>query len=176
MAAPCYPATRCQCTGKDGEVFPWHGSTARAGTLGDTARHGSASAHRCYAETAICASHASPKAGQRQQRIAEGSAVLHQAVADLFSGDAETALLYFAGHGIINPDTNAGYIVSQDGQKGAWGLALSEILGLANNVHPRIKSSVIILDSCHSGYAGEVSGLPVGNPSIIVFLDLAKVP
>ncbi len=93
--------------------------------------------------------------------------VLQQAVAELFRGEAETALLYFAGHGILNPDTNAGYIVSQDGRKGAWGMPLSEILGLANGVHPRIKSSVIILDSCHSGYAGEVAGLPAGSPSPI---------
>jgi hypothetical protein len=95
------------------------------------------------------------------------SAVLHQAVSDLFKGDAETAVLYFAGHGIVNPDTNAGYIVSIDGRKGAWGLSLSEILGLANGAHPRIKSSVIILDCCHSGYAGEVAGLPTAGASII---------
>lgn len=93
--------------------------------------------------------------------------VLSQAVSDLFKGDAETAVLYFAGHGLINPDTNAGYIVSQDGRKGAWGLALSEILSLANGAHPRIKSTVIILDCCHSGYAGEVPGLPVANASVI---------
>jgi hypothetical protein len=95
------------------------------------------------------------------------SAVMHQAIADLFKGDAETALLYFAGHGIINPETNAGYIVSQDGRKGAWGMSLSEILGLANDAYPRIKSTVIILDSCHSGYAGEVAGLGAGNASVI---------
>ncbi len=95
------------------------------------------------------------------------SAELSQAVSDLFKGDADTALLYFAGHGIINPDTNAGYIVSQDGRRGSWGLSLSEILALANGAHPRIKSSVIILDCCHSGYAGEVAGLPNGNVSVI---------
>jgi hypothetical protein len=59
------------------------------------------------------------------------SAAMHQVIADLFKGDAEIALLYFAGHGIINPDTNAGYIVSQDGRKGGWGMSLSEILGLS---------------------------------------------
>ena len=93
--------------------------------------------------------------------------VLSQVVSELFKGDAETAVLYFAGHGLINPDTNAGYIVSQDGRKGAWGLALAEILGLANRAHPRIKSTVIILDCCHSGYAGEVAGLPATTASII---------
>ncbi|MGA3161192.1 MAG: caspase family protein [Terracidiphilus sp.] len=92
------------------------------------------------------------------------SAVLSAAIGDLFMGDADTALLFFAGHGIINPDTNAGYIVSQNGAKGSWGISLSEIVGLANNAYPHIKSTVIILDSCHSGFAGEVSAL--GNIQI----------
>ncbi|MBR0804126.1 caspase family protein [Bradyrhizobium japonicum] len=92
------------------------------------------------------------------------SAVLNDTIGELFKGDADTALLFFAGHGIINPVTNAGYLVSQDGKKGAWGISLADILGLANAAAPRIKSSVIILDSCHSGYAGEVQG--IGNQSI----------
>lgn len=87
------------------------------------------------------------------------TAVLSEAIAELFTGDADTALLFFAGHGIINPDTNAGYIVSQNGAKGSWGISLSEILGLANKAYPRIKSTVIILDSCHSGFVGEVPAL-----------------
>ncbi len=92
------------------------------------------------------------------------TSVISEALSELFSGDAETALLYFAGHGIINPDTNAGYIVSQNGSKGSWGVSLSEILGLANNAYPKIKSTIIILDSCHSGFAGEIPAL--GNDKI----------
>lgn len=92
------------------------------------------------------------------------SAVLEAALHDLFSGDAETALFYFAGHGIINPTTNAGYIVSQDGKRGGWGIHLSDLLTMANGAYPRIQSTVIILDSCNSGYAGEVAGL--GNSQI----------
>ncbi len=92
------------------------------------------------------------------------TACLSEAIADLFTGDADTALLFFAGHGIINPDTNAGYIVSQNGCRGAWGVSLSEILGVANRAYPRIKSTIIILDSCHSGFAGEVPAL--GNEQI----------
>lgn len=92
------------------------------------------------------------------------TAVLSETIANLFTGDADTVLLFFAGHGIINPDTNAGYIVSQNGSRGAWGMSLSEIIGLANKAYPRIKSTVIILDSCHSGYAGEVAG--IGNDQI----------
>ncbi|WPZ34528.1 caspase family protein [Thalassobaculum sp. OXR-137] len=85
--------------------------------------------------------------------------VIQDAVSDLFSGDAETAVFYFAGHGFINLETNAGYIVTEDGERGAWGFALSELLQIANKAYPRIRSSVIILDCCHAGFAGEVSGL-----------------
>jgi hypothetical protein len=92
------------------------------------------------------------------------SALLGDAISELFKGDADTALLFFAGHGIINPQTNAGYVVTQDGQKGAWGVSLSDILTQANSAYPRIKSTVIILDSCHSGYAGEVAAL--GNTNL----------
>ena len=92
------------------------------------------------------------------------TAVISEAISELFSGDATTALLYFAGHGIINPDTNAGYIVSQNGSKGAWGISLSEILGLANGAYPNINSTVIILDSCHSGFLGEIPA--IGNEQV----------
>lgn len=92
------------------------------------------------------------------------SEVLSDEIASLFSCDADTVLLFFAGHGIINPDTNAGYIVSQNGSRGAWGISLSDIIGKANSAYPRIKSTIIILDSCHSGYLGEVSA--IGNQQI----------
>lgn len=95
------------------------------------------------------------------------TAILSEAISELFAGDADTVLLFFAGHGIINPDTNAGYIVSQNGARGAWGMSLSEILGIANKAYPRIKSTVIILDSCHSGFAGEIPALGSEQVSVI---------
>ncbi len=95
------------------------------------------------------------------------SEVIHNALKELFSGDAETALLYFAGHGIISPSTNAGYIVSQDGKNGSWGVSLNEILGMANKAYPKINSTVIIFDSCNSGYTGEVEALNNENISAI---------
>lgn len=95
------------------------------------------------------------------------SEIIQEALSELFSGEAETALFYFAGHGIVNPTTNAGYIVSQDGKKGSWGMSLSELVGMANAAAPLIRSTVIILDSCGSGYAGEVAGLNNENISSI---------
>lgn len=95
------------------------------------------------------------------------SAVLLDAVIELFKGDADTALFFFAGHGLINPETNAGYVVSQDAKKGAWGVSLADILNLANKAYPRIKSTVIILDSCQSGYLGEVAAIGAHDISVI---------
>ena len=47
--------------------------------------------------------------------------LLSDAVAELFSGDAETVILYFAGHGILNETTNNGFLVTQDGKAPHWG-------------------------------------------------------
>jgi hypothetical protein len=96
------------------------------------------------------------------------SSRLMEALEELFSGDADIILFYFAGHGIIDPATNAGYIVTVDGVKPNWGISLSELLGLANKAYPQIKSSVIILDSCQSGFAGEVVGLGNSNQISVI--------
>ena len=93
--------------------------------------------------------------------------LLSDAVAKLFSGDAETALLYFAGHGLLNETTNNGVLVTQDGKAPHWGVSLVDILQQANKAHPKIKSSVILLDSCQSGFAGEVTGLGQEGTSVI---------
>jgi hypothetical protein len=93
---------------------------------------------------------------------------LHEAIGELFTGDAETVVLYFAGHGIMDDETNNGYLVTQDGRNPNWGISLSGVIQQANKAHPRIKSTVILLDSCQSGFAGEVSGLgESGNVSHI---------
>lgn len=84
---------------------------------------------------------------------------LHDAMSELLSGEADIAFFYFAGHGILNEETNTGFLVTQDGSAPNWGLPLSALLELANKAHPKIKSTVIVLDSCQSGYAGEVTGL-----------------
>jgi len=94
-------------------------------------------------------------------------AALADAIGDLFKGDADTALLFFAGHGIINSDTNVGHLVAQDGNKGAWGYSLTDLLSVANAAYPRIKATVIVLDSCNSGFAGEIAALGSGSVSAI---------
>lgn len=72
---------------------------------------------------------------------------LKAAVRELFSGDAEIALFYFSGHGYL--EDTGGYLCASDAQTGDDGLALNEVMALANQSPATNK--VIILDSCHSG-------------------------
>jgi len=82
-------------------------------------------------------------------KIDRGS--LKDLVADLFSGDSEIALFYFAGHGHI--ETTGGYLLASNAKRGDDGLPLSEVITLANK--SKAKNKIIILDSCHSGIAGD---------------------
>src|SRR5258706_891784 len=76
---------------------------------------------------------------------------LRDVVKELFSGENEIALFYFAGHGHI--ETTGGYLCSSDCKRGDDGLSLGDVLTFANASKSRNK--VIALDSCHSGIAGK---------------------
>lgn len=78
---------------------------------------------------------------------------LKEAVRELFAGESEIALLYFAGHGYI--EDTGGFLCACDCKTGDDGLSLAELMTLANKSQARNK--VIILDSCHSGIAGDKS-------------------
>lgn len=81
---------------------------------------------------------------------------LRSAVEELFQDDTEIALFYFAGHGYT--DSTGGYICPSDYEAGGNSLPLHEVMTLANK--SRSKNKVIILDSCHSGVAGDSSNAP----------------
>ncbi|BBY89294.1 caspase family protein [Mycolicibacterium tokaiense] len=74
---------------------------------------------------------------------------LRDAVEELFNDDADIALLYFAGHGYI--DDTGGFLCASDCRSGHDGLALAEVMAMANQ--SKAKNKVIILDSCHGGIA-----------------------
>ncbi len=76
---------------------------------------------------------------------------LEDAVRELFADDAEIALFYFAGHGFI--EDTGGFLNGSDCRTGDDGLALTEVMTLAGK--SPAKNKVIILDSCHSGVAGD---------------------
>jgi hypothetical protein len=73
------------------------------------------------------------------------------AVRELFAGDADIALLYFAGHGYI--EDTGGFLCASDCETGDDGFSLADLMTLASK--SKAKNKVIILDSCHSGIAGD---------------------
>jgi len=84
--------------------------------------------------------------------IARGA--LKDSIEELFRGDSEIALLYFAGHGHI--ETTGGYLLPSDADRADAGVPLSEVMTLANQ--SSAKNKVIVLDSCHAGIAGTPPG------------------
>lgn len=80
---------------------------------------------------------------------------LKEHVRQLFSDDNEISLFYFAGHGYI--ETTGGYLCTSECATGDDGLPLSEIITLATESKARNK--IILLDSCHSGIAGDRPGV-----------------
>lgn len=80
-------------------------------------------------------------------RSAINRCFLRQQIETLFEGDADVALLYFAGHGSC--DDRGGYIFASNDTEG---IALNDVLLWANK--SRCKHKIIILDSCFSGAAG----------------------
>lgn len=75
---------------------------------------------------------------------------LKECIRELFSGECEIALLYFAGHGHI--EATGGYLLTSECDSGDEGLPLAEVLTYASTSGAR--NRIIVLDSCHSGIAG----------------------
>jgi hypothetical protein len=75
---------------------------------------------------------------------------LREAIDKLFATDCDIALLYFSGHGFVR--SADGYIVTKDATKYDEGIAMTEILKMANS--SPVKNKVIILDCCYSGNMG----------------------
>jgi len=80
--------------------------------------------------------------------------MLRGSIEQLFESDCDVCLFYFSGHGLI--ESTGGYLVTQDAKRYDEGVAMDEILALANR--SRAKDNVIFLDCCHSG--------ALGNPAI----------
>lgn len=79
-----------------------------------------------------------------------GRSELRQHVRDLFADDSEIALFYFSGHGHI--EMTGGYICGSDCRTGDDGMLLIDVLTWANE--SKAKNKIVVLDSCHSGFAG----------------------
>ena len=79
-------------------------------------------------------------------------AAFKSALQELFRDDVEIALLYFAGHGHVQE--TGGYLLTSDVTASDEGVQLNEILTLAHG--SPAKNKVLVLDSCHSGVAGNL--------------------
>lgn len=75
---------------------------------------------------------------------------LRQKIKTLFSCDADIALFYFSGHGVMK--SSGGYIATSDYQPDDEGIPMKELAEIANK--SAIKNKIIILDCCHSGSVG----------------------
>ncbi len=75
---------------------------------------------------------------------------LKEAVRKLFADQSEIALFYFAGHGYV--EDTGGFLCAGDCETGDDGLPLNDVMTIASQSPATNK--VIILDSCHSGIAG----------------------
>ena len=79
--------------------------------------------------------------------------LIEQKIQELFSGNADVALFYFAGHGGFDDTKSEGIICLQDYAFNNGGsIRISDILHWANE--SKINNKIIILDSCNSGAAG----------------------
>ena len=56
--------------------------------------------------------------------------ILREAIDELFKGDPDVALLFFAGHGTVN--NLGGYLVTPDAKKYDEGIPMVDVLTLAN--------------------------------------------
>jgi len=74
---------------------------------------------------------------------------LKDAIQELFKDESEIAVLYYAGHGSY--DALGGYLCTSEIERADDGLSLNDIMGIVAT--SKAQSKVIILDSCHSGFA-----------------------
>lgn len=79
----------------------------------------------------------------------------------LFEDDPEVALFYFAGHGAV--DTYGGYLCTSEISNPEDGMPLQLLMEIVKQSKARNK--IIILDSCHSGFAGKIS--PMSDYSVL---------
>lgn len=83
-------------------------------------------------------------------------AKLKDSVEELFSGDSEIALFYYSGHGSY--DSLGGYLCTSEVTRVDEGLSLGDLMGIVS--HSRAQNKVVILDSCHSGFAACSQEMP----------------
>lgn len=92
----------------------------------------------------------SPNLDVRLKTDVKTKSELKGLIRELFSGESDTALFYFSGHGFVNDI--GGCIVTPDYKLNDEGVSMDEILSIANQ--SKSKNKIIILDCCYSGALG----------------------
>ena len=95
---------------------------------------------------------------ENKKRITQST--LKKSVSDLFKGECDIALFFFAGHGY--EDNLGGKLVTSDAVKWDEGFSVSDILLLANQA-THIREVFLILDCCYSGHIGNVPAINVNQ-------------
>lgn len=95
----------------------------------------------------------SPNFDVRLETDVQTKSELMSMIAQLFSGNSDTVLFYFSGHGFMNE--LGGRLVTPDHRAYDEGISMDELLTLANR--SKAKDKIIILDCCHSGAFGSPS-------------------
>lgn len=85
--------------------------------------------------------------------------VLRRSWSELFRDFDGDVLFYFSGHGY--PTELGGYLVTQEGTPDDPGLAMNDVVQLANI--SKARSVLIVLDCCHSGAVGNFANVQSGN-------------
>jgi len=75
---------------------------------------------------------------------------LKEKAIELFRDNSDVAFFYFSGHGYV--ESTGGYLITSDCTNGDDGLAMNELLLIANDSPAR--NRIIVVDSCHSGQMG----------------------
>lgn len=81
---------------------------------------------------------------------------LKNAVDELFKGDSEIALFYYAGHGSL--DETGGYLCTSEIKRPDDGLSLNDVMAIVSK--SKAQNKVIILDSCFSGEISNKTEMP----------------
>ena len=76
--------------------------------------------------------------------------ILKDSIQELFESESEIAVLYFAGHGSY--DNLGGYLCTSEIERADEGLSLNDVMAIVSQ--SKAENKVVILDSCHSGFAG----------------------
>lgn len=95
-------------------------------------------------------------------------AFMREKIFNLFGDPADVAFLHFSGHGTVNG--LGGYLVTPDFCTFDVGIAMTEVLALANQ--SPVDDVFITLDCCHSGAFG---GVPAVSDDKVILADGVSV-